>query len=286
MSDSTSGLLYAFGASIALAISLAIGKSVLNQVNMIQFGFIWFSLGSFFNLSWYSFTNIRSGKFVHSKKTWETNILIAIPDAFATALFFIAIQKMENPAVVSFIGNLGPVIVTILGISILKERFGFLQIGGIILTLSGVFFLSFDKGSILQPGSEYVMLAALLFAICTIFGRSRRESLDPALMSTIRSVLLFFFFLIYILISGTRLVFPGKIWAGFATGSILETLLTIIFGYQALKYIEATKTSLIISSKALWLLGIAYVFFNVFPPIYQTVGGILTMIGIILINIK
>jgi drug/metabolite transporter (DMT)-like permease len=41
----------------------------------------------------------------------------------ATGLFYFAILKMENPGVVSFIGNIGPIFVTVLGLIFLKESF-------------------------------------------------------------------------------------------------------------------------------------------------------------------
>lgn len=38
---------------------------------------------------------------------------------------------------------------------------------------------------------------------------------------------------------------PAAIWRDLSLGSLLETLIVIVFAYQALKMIEATRTSLI-----------------------------------------
>ena len=64
----------------------------------------------------------------------------------------------------------------------------------------------------------------------------------------------------------------------------LAAIIVIVFAYQALKLIEATKTSLIISSKGVWTLILAWVFLGVFPTGYQLLGGILTLIGVWLIT--
>ena len=75
-----------------------------------------------------------------------------------------------------------------------------------------------------------------------------------------------------------------KLWRDLSIGSLLETLIVIVFAYQALKLIEATKTSLIISSKGVWTLVLAWIFLGVFPTMIQLTGGILTLVGVWLIT--
>jgi drug/metabolite transporter (DMT)-like permease len=76
----------------------------------------------------------------------------------------------------------------------------------------------------------------------------------------------------------------SSIWRDLSIGSLLETLIVIVFAYQALKLIEATKTSLIISSKGVWTLVLAWIFLGVFPTFLQLSGGILTLVGVWLIT--
>ena len=74
------------------------------------------------------------------------------------------------------------------------------------------------------------------------------------------------------------------LWRDLAIGSLLETLIVIIFAYQALKLIEATKTSLIISTKGVWTLVLAWMFLGVFPSALELIGGLLTLLGVWLIT--
>ena len=69
-----------------------------------------------------------------------------------------------------------------------------------------------------------------------------------------------------------------------ALGSFLETMIVIVFAYQALKMIEATRTSLIISSKGVWTLILAWIFLGVFPSAMQLAGGVITLAGVWLIT--
>ena len=282
----STGYLYAFGASVALAASFVFSKSALNHLSMIQFGLLWFTMGTVWNGAWF-FTRreYRDLKSDIRKKTILA-IVIALLEGIATLLFYMAIKAMENPAVVSFIGNIGPVFVTLMGFTLLRERFRTNQLVGILLTIIGVFVINYREGGFsgfFDAGSIYVILAAFLFSVATIIGRKFHHFLIPGYMSLLRS---------FFLAAAMAVLFMGKslpemhgfLWRDLALGSLLETLIVIVFAYQALKLIEATRTSLIISSKGVWTLLLAWIFLGVFPTAVQLTGGILTLAGVWLIT--
>jgi drug/metabolite transporter (DMT)-like permease len=285
--NQTTGHLYAFGAALALSGSFIFSKSALNSLTMIHFGLVWFSLGILWNGSWFFFRReYRRLKDAAFSKIWVA-FAIAILEGAATGLFYMAIKEMENPAVVSFIGNIGPVFVTIMGIVLLRERFLGSQLTGIIIAIIGVFVINYRSGGFAgfyDPGSIYVMIASLLFAMATILGRWKQELLEPGFMSLIRTILLALLMGILTLRSGNLPELTPSLWRDLALGSFLETLLVIVFAYKSLKLIEATKTSLIISSKGVWTFILAWIFLGVFPSWVQLSGGLLTLIGVWLIT--
>lgn len=286
-SNQSTGILYAFGASLALAASFVFSKSVLNQLSMVQFGLIWFSLGVIWNGAWFlTRQEYRKLKGSLGKKS-AVALVIALLEGGATGLFYLAIKAMENPAVVSFIGNIGPVFVTLMGIVLLKERFRNSQLAGILITIIGLFVINYRQGGFagfMDPGAIYVIAASFLFALATIFGRRYHRYLLPGYMSLIRSSLLALAMLILFLRAGGMPEITVPLWRDLAIGSLLETLIVIIFAYQALKLIEATKTSLIISTKGVWTLVLAWIFLGVFPSALQLAGGLLTLLGVWLIT--
>ncbi len=286
-SNQSTGYLFALGASLALAASFVFSKSVLNHLTMVQFGLIWFSLGVVWNGAWFltrrDYRNLKSSM---GKKS-AVALGIALLEGGATGLFYLAIKAMENPAVVSFIGNIGPVFVTLMGIVLLKERFRNSQLAGILITITGVFVINYRQGGFtgfLEPGALYVVTASFLFALATIFGRRFHTYLVPGYMSLIRSFLLAAVMAILSFGTGGMPEITMSLWRDLAIGSFLETLIVIVFAYQALKLIEATKTSLIISTKGVWTLVLAWVFLGVFPTAIQLVGGLLTLLGVWLIT--
>jgi drug/metabolite transporter (DMT)-like permease len=283
----TTGHFYAFGAALALSGSFIFSKSALNQLAMVQFGLVWFSLGVIWNGVWFlAGRSTRKLKGSFGKKL-AVAVGIAILEGAATGLFYMAIQAMENPAVVSFLGNIGPVFVTLMGITLLKERFMKSQFAGIIITIAGICIINYRHGGFagfLDPGSVYVLSASLLFALATILGRWKQRYLEPGFMSLIRTLLLAVMMAILVMRSGQYPDLTPSLWRDLALGSFLETLLVIVFAYQSLKLIEATKTSLIISTKGVWTLILAWIFLGVFPSGVQLTGGVLTLIGVWLIT--
>jgi drug/metabolite transporter (DMT)-like permease len=281
------GYLYSLGSSLALASSFVFSKSALNQLTIIQFGFLWFSLGAVWNAIWF----FSRGRYRSvSSSPWRITmvaLVIAVFEGAATGLFYLAIEAMDNPAVVSFIGNIGPVFVTILGITLLKERFRNMQLLGVLTTLAGVFVINYRQGGFagfLDPGSFYVIAASFLFSVATITGRRYHRLLVPEYMSLLRSLILAsvmgWLFL-------ERSMVPSlstAVWRDLVLGSILETLVVIVLAYQALKLIEAARTSLIISSKGVWTLLLAWIFLDVFPSWFQLAGGLLTLLGVWMIT--
>ena len=256
---------------------------------MVQFGLIWFSFGVIWNGFW--FASRREYKKVRGSAGKKSLIalVIALLEGGGTGLFYLAIKAMENPAVVSFIGNIGPVFVTLMGIALLKERFRPGQLAGILITIIGLFVINYREGGFagfLDPGAMYVILASFLFALATIFGRRFHSYLLPGYMSLIRSILLAAVMAILFFRTGDLPEITLPLWRDLAIGSLLETLIVIVFAYQALKLIEATKTSLIISTKGVWTLILAWIFLGVFPTALQLLGGMLTLLGVWLITWK
>ncbi|MFH0759032.1 MAG: DMT family transporter [Bacteroidota bacterium] len=287
--NQSTGTLFALGASLALAGSFVFSKSVLNQVSMIHFGLLWFSLGVLWNGIWFLFRKEYKSLYPSFGLKTRVALVIAALEGAATGLFYMAIRSMENPAVVSFIGNIGPVFVTIMGLTLLKEKFKGSQLAGILVTILGVFVINYREGGLagfLDSGALYVIAASFFFALATIAGRKFRQHLNPAYMSLVRSTLLAVAMAILCMFGGEKGIFDISllVWRNLLLGSFLETMIVIVFAYQALKMIEATRTSLIISSKGVWTLILAWIFLGAIPSGIQLVGGIMTLAGVWLIT--
>ena len=286
------GYLYAGFASIALANSFIFSKLSFQYVDFFQFGFFWFLTGTIWNFLYV--ISIRSQKKFSFRKAvkgiTKALLLVTLLEAVATGLFYYAILVMENPGVVSFIGNIGPVLVVIFGVIFLKESFNRIQFVGIILALGGVFALSLNGFStftdLFKPGTQYVFMAAFLFSLATIIARKKRKTIDAAVLSVIRALILLLGFSVLAFVNHVSLSISLKSWVLLSLGSFLEVFITIVFAYKSLQYIQAFKTSVIISSKGIFALLSAWVFLNLTPLNIEIIGGLISIVGVILVSVE
>ena len=283
------GYLLIFVSILAMANVYIFSKAALNEVNIIQFGVYWFGFALFYNLIFLSKTGgYKSFKSIKKSDYWKL-VLIGILEIMATISFFMSIKTMDNPALVSFLGNAAPVFVSILGITFLKERFNRIEVIGIILTVSGAIFISYNPGFEIpkdfRKALYLILFSNVIYAIATVFSKKNIKLLPPSILSINRVIFLLITAIIAAIVTKQDLIVSQTALLNLALGSILGPFLAALAGYTALKYIEASKASVIGSAKSLLVLFTSYIFFGHFPYIYQIYGGIVTIVGVLLISL-
>ncbi len=281
--------MWALIGALAMSNVYIFSKAALTEIHLFQFGFYWFGLGLIWNLLY----SIKAKKFQHIKSFTRSSFIaigiIGILEVVSTSLFFVAIQSADNPAVISFLADTNPLFVAILGIVLLKERFNLVESFGMILIVLGALIISYkgDTGldNLLIPGSQYILLSVSLYAIATIYAKTKIKLIPPAILSINRVLLLFIFSMILLLSSGYSLTISWFVFFNLLIGSLLGPFLTGLANYTSLQYIEASKSSIIRSSRSLFVVIGAYVYFGTLPHTYQLLGGLFTLTGVIVISL-
>ena len=289
ISPATKGYFFAFVSVIATSNVYIFSKAALGHVDLAVFGFYWFAFG----LLWNSIYSTKTGKLKHLSSFTKNNYLIlgliGLLEIVSTSFFFLAIRTVPNPAIVSFLGNINPLIVTVLGFFILKERYNKPEVFGMILIVLGAFIISFKGGTTLNSmfieGAEYVLYAGVFSSISAIISKKNVQKLSPPIMALSRNLFLFVFSFSAVLLGGYNWSIGWyPLWNIFI-GSILGPFLTVIVGYQAIKYIEVGRKSILGSTKGIFVLIGAYVYFGKFPEVYQIIGGVISILGVVLIAV-
>ncbi len=288
LSDSTKGYIWTFVGILAVSNVYIFSKAALNLVDIIQFGFYWFGFGLVWNVVFLN-KRISLSKIKEAiRDNSRLYFIIGLLEIIATTSFFYAIMTIENPSVTSFLGNLSPLFVTILGVLILKERFNSVEVLGVIFTLTGAFVISYKGNasldSIFLDGTQYVLLSTSIFSINTIIVKKNIKKLTPSLLSLNRGIFIYLFAFILMILTKQSFYISQKALISVTIGSLLGPFLTVIAGYNALRFIEASKRSILSSSKSLFVLLGAYLYFGKFPMQYQIIGGIFTVFGVLLIS--
>ncbi len=274
-------------ATIAMSNVFIFSKAALMEVELIQFGFYWFGFAILWNLI-YAIPKKKYSNFGKLRtKDFSFLIVIGLLELIGTTLFFMAINIVENPAIVSFLANVTPIFVTILGIFFLKERFNKIEAIGFALTLLGAFIISYQGGGTLSEifirGTGLVLLSSFIFGFAFILAKKSVARIDAPILSINRVLFLFVFSALLVLAKDVSLVISWKGLYNIILGSLLGPFLAALTGYSAIKYLEASRVSIIQSSKGLFVLVGAFTYFGILPSAYQFTGGLITILGVLFI---
>jgi drug/metabolite transporter (DMT)-like permease len=287
--DQTKGYLFAFLAVLATSNVFIFSKAALNDISLAAFGFYWFLFGLLWNLLYSG----KRGKLKQIKTFEKKQFLVlgvlGLLEIIGTTFFFLSIHTVPNPAIVSFLGNINPLIVTILGFIIMKDRYNRPEILGIALVLLGAFIISYKGGgqlsSMFIKGADYVLYAGIFFGFSAIITKRNVQKISPSILALSRNVFLFSFSFIMLAIQGMNMqVGWYALWNMFI-GSILGPFLTVTAGYQAYKYIEVSRVSILGSTKGIFVMIGAFIYFGKFPETIQLIGGLISILGVILISV-
>ncbi len=283
------GYLGVFIAVLAMSNVYIFSKAALTELSLAQFGVFWFG----FALLWNIINIIVSKNFkilIQTKKKQGIILLqLGLIEIVATTGFFAAIKIMPNPATVSFLANIGPVYVTLLGFWLLKEHLSKYEIFGGLLTLLGAFIISYKPNWDLNEdflwGLLIIVTYTFIFAIGKIISKKNIKEINPSVLTINRVVFLFIFSLIIFFIQGHHFEISNKALLNTFIGSLLGPLLAALAGYYAIQFIPASKASLLGTFKGFLVLLTSYLYFGIFPLWYQVLGGIFTVLGVILITL-
>jgi drug/metabolite transporter (DMT)-like permease len=277
------GYSYALLATVAGSTVYIFSKAAFNQVSLPQFGVYWFAMA----IAWNVLYTMRSAEHrrVHpiTRHSFRMLMLIGLIELVATGSFYAAISTSANPAIPSFLRNMEYIFVTLMGVFLLRERFTRMEAAGVVLTFSGAFVISYHKdatlASYLTGTSGLMLVSTIFYGFRTILAKNNIHVLTPTILAINRAVFLLIFSLIVLVILGQGLAIPRKAMINIAIGSFFGPFLTSIGQYSALKYIEASRSAIIQSATALFVLLGAYLIFGRFPLGYQLAGGALTIAG-------
>jgi drug/metabolite transporter (DMT)-like permease len=280
------GIGLAFLATIGMANVYVFSKAALLEVNFFQFQFFWFAFALLWNGIYMWSTGLVRMIPQLEKRSILNLVILGFLELSAATTMFLAIQLAENPAIVSFLSNATPIFVTLFGIRFLGERFNTIEAIGILLTIGGVVMITYTRnmtlGQFFSEGSGWILVSSLFLSISTVFAKKNIRKLHPSILTINRVVYLFMFGLIAVLIRQDSLAVPGSAIFNMIAGSILGPFLTGLSMYSALKFIEASRTMIIQSTRGLFVLIGSMIYLSILPTTLQLIGGIITILGVVI----
>jgi uncharacterized membrane protein len=282
------GITLAFIATLGMANVYVFSKAALLEVNYYQFQFYWFGFALVWIVPFLTLTGMIKKIPKLSRASNVTLVIIGLLELGAASLLFLSIQLAENPTTISFLSNLTPIFVTVLGIRFLGERFNLVEAIGIILTIGGVILITYTRDTTIREffgkGSGWILVSSIFSSISIITAKSRIRDIHPGILTMNRVVFLFVFATSAMIIRQESFHIPGKAAFNMAVGSLLGPFLTGFAQYSALRFIEASRTMIIQSTRSLFVLIGSLVYLSILPEMLQLTGGLITIVGVIVMT--
>lgn len=282
------GIILAFLATLGMANVYVFSKAALLEVNYYQFQFYWFGFALVWILPYLYATGIFKKIPSLSKGSFITLAIIGILELGAASLLFLSIQLAENPTTISFLSNLTPIFVTMLGIRFLGERFNFVEAVGIILTIAGVILITYTRDTTISEffgaGSGWILVSSVFSSISIVTAKSRIKDIHPGILTLNRVIFLFVVALLAMIIRQESFTISGRATLNMVIGSGLGPFLTGLAQYSALRYIEASRTMIIQSTRSLFVLVGSMIYLSILPQMLQLIGGLITIVGVIIMT--
>ncbi len=282
------GTTLAFIAVLGMANVYVFSKAALLEVNFFQFQFYWFAFAMVWIVPFLLITGMVKKIPDLSRSSKLTLLVIGLLELGAASLMFLAIQLADNPTTISFLSNLTPIFVTILGIRFLGERFNMVEAIGIILTIGGVILITYTRDTSVREffgkGSGWILVSALLSSISIVTAKSRITSIHPGILTLNRVIFLFLFGLAGMIVKQESFTVSGRALMNMGIGALLGPFLTGFAQYSALRYIEASRTMIIQSTRSLFVLVGSMIYLSILPEMLQLIGGLITIVGVIVLT--
>ncbi len=171
------GIILALLATLGMANVYIFSKAALLEVNFFQFQFYWFGFAMVWILPFLFITGIIRRIPALSKASNITLVFMGILELGAASMLFLSIQLADNPTTISFLSNLTPIFVTILGIRFLGERFNAVEAIGIILTIGGVILITYTRDTTIKEffgkGSGWILVSSVFSSVSIVTAKSR-----------------------------------------------------------------------------------------------------------------
>ena len=287
-SEEWKGYTYAIIGTIAFSSLYVFSKAGLNQVELAQFGLYYFGMGFLLNLIFILVSGKRDQLRQLTPKLMSLLLLLGAIDIVSNIAFFMAIQAIPDPSVTSFLGNLFPVFLSILGITFLKERFTRIEAIGAMIALAGAFAISYSGdlswSKFFIAGTGFVVINTLFAAIVSVIIKKNVHKTSPEVFNLNSNGWIFLFFIFYFMQSGQSVAIPVTAFRNIALGAFFGSFIGLLSFFYSYRYITASRSSIIQSGKGIFVLIIAYFFFGNLPLQVQLWGGTVTIVGVLVMT--
>ncbi|MFH1699846.1 MAG: DMT family transporter [Candidatus Zixiibacteriota bacterium] len=211
--------------------------------------------------------------------------IVAIFFSAATYCLFTALSFSE-PATVSFLSRLELVSTIILASIFLKERLQKSEVFGLILVVAGILVMRYDASIELSRTVTLVTLGSLFFGTAEVLTKWKIDWINYRSYIFYRGIFMSGIFVTIGIVSGKFVIITDlKLLVLLILTAFLLPYLGRTGYLKSMKYINISRSSIIVQSQPFFAAIVALMILNSFPSVKEIAGGLLLVGGVILMKV-
>ncbi|MHC2995055.1 MAG: DMT family transporter [Candidatus Atribacteria bacterium] len=275
--------IYLLGIVVIWGSTFAIIKGILDQIMPFTFLAYRFFLAAFvlYVIFWKRLRNIDK---IILKKGFLIGIFLFLGYAFQTVGL-----KYTTATKAGFITGLSVVLVPIISYFFIKEKIYRNSVIGVILAVTGLWFLNYNNSFNFNLGDFLVLLCAVSFALHIISVGLYTKKLDYVLLVIIQLATVFVLSLLIALFferPEIHLSYSSNVWWAIILTGVFATALAFYMQNRFQRYSTATKTAIIFSGEPIFAAVFAYLLLGEKVGLIAWIGGLLIIFGMIISQSK
>jgi len=275
--------IYLLGIVVIWGSTFAIIKGILDQILPFTFLAYRFFLAAFvlYVIFWKRSKNINK---IILKKGSLIGIFLFLGYAFQTVGL-----KYTTATKTGFITGLSVVLVPIISYFFIKEKIYRNSVIGVILAVTGLWFLNYNNSFNFNLGDFLVLLCAVSFALHIISVGLYTKKLDYVLLVIVQLATVFVLSLLMALFferPEIHLSYSSNIWWAIILTGVFATALAFYMQNRFQRYSTATKTAIIFSGEPIFAAVFAYLLLGEKVGLIAWIGGLLIIFGMIISQSK
>ena len=273
------GYLNAVLSSAGTAVYFIIAKYVLQFGNPVFFGGIAIFFAGGFQLLWLSFTDSPVWFKEISKKGWIYGSAFTITSTFAFGTFMVGISLMDASNV-GFLSRISTIVILILGVIFLKERFNLKEALAGLVVLYGVYVVKSAAGVEIEAGFWWIIVSSIMFGFVEIIAKIAVKHIIPRKMNVIRNCSLGFFLMGFGMINGSGYTgIPLSVWIGLLCMGLVGPLFARMTYLISLRNIDVSKATLVGQIQPVFVVILSVMILGENPSLQELLGGALIIGG-------
>ncbi|QZE14512.1 DMT family transporter [Halosquirtibacter laminarini] len=281
----TIGYILCVLATISFCHIFIFSKKAMETSTLEQFCLYWFGFSFILNGFTMRLTNSRKNIKTIIIHNYKVLIVLGVLEIIISTMLFSAIHFIPNAAVSGMLGNLFPIFTAIFGVTLLKEKLYKKEYIGLVAAFVGILITSFPDNMVisdlLNKGTVLMVGHCLIAAFETILIKTKINKIPPLVLNTNRAIFLLIYAICSMFYTNTPWAISIETLKNIAIGAFIGPFLAINLVYYSLKYMDASRATVIQSSKGLVLILCTYLYWGEVPKLYQVLGGVTTLLGLV-----